>query len=344
MSIILDQIADQVRTKIPDFDEWSLRRRAIALANHLRENRLVGINSDANYHDLQNNFIGVALQDVNHSSLPLISVAIFCCVAIRLGIDAHPCGFPFHALAIVKPPLGRTLDGGESDFGQASASMYMDPFRSDQETDVQNLKAQLRSMSVAPVRQSEFLDASPVEQIVRRCAKNIILSVQTLPRHNGAGPMSTVASFPEMDGALYAALWSLMILPEGDEAEASAQRTRYLRYTVEKMETEYLTDVGMIEEHILPFIIDSHQRKSLIETIRVVRAGDQMSRQIKRRCLDTENKVHYSIGQAFRHKRYHYQAVIAGWDVECEAGDRWMETMNVRRLSKGQHQSFYHVL
>ena len=301
----------------------------------------MGIRDDAQYHDLQNNFIGIALLDANHPSLPLISVAIFCCVAVRLGVDAHPCGFPFHVLAIVKPPPGRTLDGQGRRPDQAAECMYMDPFRSSLEIDVENLKAQLRSIGVPSNAQEGFLDASPVEEIVRRCAKNILTSVQT-PIRQGPGLLSTAPSHPEMEGALYSALWSLLLLP--DEGTPTLQHARYLRFVVEKIESEYVTDVGLVEKHILPIIRDPDQSESLMNTVRVVRTGDQMSKQIKHRTPDTEGRVNHRVGQVFHHKRYHYQAVITGWDVECEAGEQWIATMNVRSLSKGQHQSFYHVL
>ena len=341
---MLDRVAEDFNIRYAELDELSPRQRAITLLSHLREQNLVGIHGDARYHDLQNSFIGIALQDDNHQSLPLISVVIFCCVAVRLSIDARPCRFPFHVLAVVNPPPGRNLDGREVESSQASAPMYLDPFRSGQETDVQDLEAQLRSMGVPSVDHSKLLNAASVEDIVRRCAKNIIISVQALPRRNGAGPMSTVSSFPEMDGALYAALWSLVLLPEGDQGEASLQRSRYLHFIVEKVETDYLTDIGIIEDSILPFILDRRQREGLIETIRVVRASDRKPKQLKPRSQDIEDRVQFKVGQAFRHKRYNYQAVITGWDVECEAGEQWMETMNVRSLSRGQYQSFYHVL
>lgn len=322
----------------------SLRQRAIALSQYLQEQNLVGVNGDSRYHDLQNNFIGIALQDETHPSLPLISVAIFCCLATRLGLDAYPCGFPFHVLVIIKPPSGHTMDGEVAHPRKASPPMYMDPFRSSEETDVENLKAQLRSLGVPPSRYRDLLDASSTEETVRRCATNIITSVQALPRQNGAGPMSTVASFPEMDGALYAALWALILLPEGDPGAASLQRTRYLRFIMEKMATQFLMDVSLIEEHILPSITDRGQREGLVNTIRVVRTGDHMPRQVKERNQHAEKRVQYKVGQVFQHKRYHYQAVVTGWDVECAAGDAWKAHMGVHSLSRGQHQSFYHVL
>ena len=300
----------------------------------------MGVTGNAHYHDLQNNFVGIALQDDSHASLPLISVVIFCCVAARLGLDAQPCAFPFHVLAIVDPSMDCTLEEGEKGPERTSVPIYMDPFRSNQETDVQNLQAQLLSMGVPPSAYPAFLAAAKPAEIVRRCAKNIITSVQTLPRQNGAAP----TSFPETDGALYAALWSLLVLPETELDASNSERQRYLHFIVEKVQSQYLMDVGLIEEDIIPFIRHPGQREILMDAIRVIRTGDNMPKQIKYRNSDTEKRVHFKVGQVFHHRRYHYQAVITGWDVECAAGETWMEQMNVRSLSRGQHQSFYHVL
>jgi F-box protein 21 len=318
--------------------------KAIALCEYLRDNDLLGISGEARYHDLRNNFIGIALQDEHHPSLPLISVAIFCCIATRLGIDAQPCGFPFHVLAIIKPPPGRTLDGVRMQSVDSGPPMYMDPFRSSQETNVQHLRSQLQSLGVPSSDHSNLLDASTIEEIVRRSAKNIIASVQALPRQEGAAPMSTVPSFPEMDGALYAALWSLILFPEGGQDVAALQRTRYLGFIVERMANQYSMDVGLIEEHILPLITDPGHRQSLIETIRVIRTGDHTPKKFKPRSPDIGSSVRYKVGQVFHHKRYHYQAIITGWDLKCEQGPIWMADMGIHTLPRGEYQSFYHVL
>lgn len=309
---------------------------------------LLGINEDDHYHDLRNNFIGIAMRDENHLSLPLISVAIFCCVSSRLGIDAQPCGFPFHVLAIIKPPIGHSLDEEAAQAGEIYPSIYLDPFRSGQEIEVQNLVAQLRSMGVPSWQHQAFLGASTTTEIVIRCAKNIITSVQALPRQHGADPISTVHSFPEMDGALYAALWSLVILSGGagvaTEQAATEPRSRYMPFFVEKMQKSYLMDVSLIDEHVVPLMNDIAQRESLIDMMRVIRRSDNAPHSVKERTADLREKVRYSVGQLFHHKRYHYQGIITGWDSQCEQGDTWMAHMGVHTLSRGQNQAFYHVL
>lgn len=345
VSAHLDQLAEGVRADDLEFMERTPRGRAIAVAEYLRKHNMMGIShGSTEYHDLQNNFIGIALQDEKHPSLPLITVAIYCCVARRLGLDAQPCGFPFHVLAIINPIVGYDLDGHAVEMGADSLPMYMDPFRSSLETDVQDLKAQLHSLGVHQSVHLELLSASPVEEIVRRSAKNIITSVQTLPRHNGGLPLSSPLSFPETESAFYGALWALILLPDGNRHQAGVQRARYLHFLVERLEKQTLMDVGLMEEQILPLIEDASHYRGLLDTIRVIRTADRKPKQVKDRTPETRKGVQFRVGQLFHHKRYHYTAVITGWDVECAAGADWMTHMNVHALARGQHQSFYHVL
>ena len=345
VSAHLDKLAEDVRTDNPGIEDRTPRQKAIAVAEHLRLQNLMGITPGAaEYHDLQNNFMGIALQDDNHSSLPLISVAIYCCVAQRLGLNAQPCGFPLHVHAIIKPDAGYDLNGRAVENEIEQRPMYMDPFRSSTETDVSDLKAQLNALGTPLSYHAALLDASSIEAIVRRTAKNIITSVQTLPRHHGGRPISSPLSFPETQSAFYAALWALILLPEGNRHEAGIQRARYLHFLVERLERQTLTDVGLMEEHILPSIEDVNQHQGLLVTIRAIRAADHKPKQVKDRSLGTRKNVQYRVGQVFHHKRYHYTAVITGWDVECALDADWMNQMNIHALSRGQHQSFYHVM
>ena len=319
--------------------DQSPQQKAIALAGFLRQHGLTGISGDSHYNDLQNNFIGIALQDGPHPSLPLVSVAIYCCVAQRLGIDAQPCGFPFHVLAIIKPSPGRTLDGRHTEFGTSSEPMYMDPFRSNQVVYVSDLRAQLQNLGVSPSSFQELLGASSTAEIVRRSAKNIITSLQAIGRNHSAGH-----SYPDVDGAFYAAIWAVLLLPEGGTVTAGAQRANCLIHITELMEKYFLTDTWLIEKHLLPLIEDHNQREQLQNSIRAIRTNDHVPKEIKSRDSDSSRDVQYKVGQIFYHKRYHYKAVITGWDVECAAKDHWMARMGVHTLPRGKHQGFYHVL
>ena len=235
-SIMLDKIADHFRSANPEFDELTTRRKATSLAAYVRAHNLVGINGDveARYHDLQNNFIGKALQDEQHPSLPLISVAIYCSIAQRLGLNAKPCGFPLHVLAIIRSHQGRTLDDLESDTAISQQSMYMDPFRSESEIPVEALKFQLVEMGVPRQEHTRLLDAASTEEIVARCAQNIIASFRVFHRNAAApGP-----SYPK--SAFYAAVWALLLLPKSSEARfAEIQQAQYLPVVLNQIENEF---------------------------------------------------------------------------------------------------------
>ena len=339
MTTRLDGIARQFRSAYPQSMDQPPQQIAVGLAEFLRQQNLTGISGESHYHDLQNNFIAIALKEISHPSLPLISVVIYCCVAQRLGIDAQPCGFPFHVLAVINLSRGRTLDGRHTEPSTLSETMYMDPFRSSKEVYVNYLRAQLSNLGLSPSEFPGLLGASSTAEIVRRSAKNIITSLQAIHHDYRAGH-----PFPDVDGAFYAAVWAVLLLPEGSTTTPGAQRANFLSHITELIERYFLTDTWLIENYILPLIDDPIQHDQLRDTIRVIRTTDHMPKYVKGRTSDSLRNVQYKVGQIFHHKRYHYKAVITGWDVECVATDDWMAHMGVHDLPRGKYQGFYHVL
>ena len=339
MTTRLDGIAQQFRNAYPQSMDQPPKQKAIGLAEFLRQHNLTGISGESHYHDLQNNFIAIALKEGSHPSLPLISVVIYCCVAQRLGIDAQPCGFPFHVLAVINSSRGRILDARHTEPSTSSETMYMDPFRSSKEVYVNDLRAQLSNLGFSPSSFPGLLGASSTAEIVRRSAKNIITSLQAIRRDYRAGH-----PFPDVDGAFYAAVWAVLLLPEGSTNTPGAQRANCLSHITELIEKYFLTDTWLIEKYILPLIENHVQHDQLRDTIRVIRTTDHMPKHVKCRTSDSLRNVQYKVGQIFHHKRYHYKAVITGWDVECAATDDWMAHMGVHDLPRGKYQGFYHVL
>lgn len=293
-------------------------------------------NDEEHYLDLQNNFISIALQDKDHPSLPPISVAIYCCVAQRLGLRAYPCGFPLHALAIIKPVDGLDMDGRAIHSPEEAKPMYLDPFRSDEEVPVSDLQNQLADMGVSMSEYGALLDSSSTVDIIRRTARNIITAVQK-PPHIHASNSSRVDSAT----AFYGALWALLLLPKGSLVVDDMRRAQFLPYVMEHLKNQYFMDVGLAELYVLPMF------KSFVptqDTTRLIRASESEPKTAKRRGHPNRTEVKYCVGQVFSHIRYRYQAVIIGWDMECEASEQWMSHMSVDDLASGRHQSFYHVL
>ena len=294
---------------------------------------------------MPNNFIGLALRDEEHQTLPLVLVAIYCCVARRLGLDAQPCGFPLHVHAIIKAPKDQDLDGRTTDIATEPSSMYMDPWNSSDETPKQELIGRLREMRAEPSEFQAFLAPSSTAEIVRRTARNIMTSVKMLSQTAGdGGHLNLSSAYPDANGAFYGALWALLLLPEGSSAHSNIQQGRYVPYLLHHVEQDFPLDLGLFERIAVPLFREQNYYEQLLGRVRSMRTEDELPKPRKDRTSKASDNVRYKIGQVFRHKRYNYNAIITGWDVECEAGEDWIAQMNVGALPRGQHQAFYHVM
>ncbi|KAI9827638.1 MAG: hypothetical protein M1819_006927 [Sarea resinae] len=344
----LDELAQHFRDTYSDFDTLSPRNQALQLLDFARTKRLTGLDEGHNYSDIKNRFLGIALFSEDHSSLPLLSVTIYCSLARRLGLDARPCAFPFHVHAIVQAPAETTLDGrsrGSSE-GEERQRMFLDPWRSDTEIPLTDLEAQLRHIGVNPSEFSSYLGASQPNEMVLRNAHNIINAIQEAREDD---PSSIVGDhFPNLDSAFYGALWASLLLGPLQRRHhvGTLVRRQYLPYVVRHFETHFPMDASLIEDYILPLFVNAPEFTQLLETVRVIRAGDSVPKRVLSRAgvADPSQLPKQKVGSVFRHRRYAYDAVIIGWDAECQAGEHWMQQMGIDRLSRGRHQSFYHAL
>lgn len=336
----LDDIADQFCRETPKYEELTPRQKCIALAEYLRSRDLVGIKGNVaeSYHDLEHNFIGVALQDPDHPSLPLISVSIYCGVAKRLGLNASPCGFPFHVMAIIKPVGQTTMDGQEINDGVPNQPMYMDPFRSGAETDIGSLRSQLVSFGVSADKHEKFLDATSTIEIVNRCARNILGSIQSMPSHQ-SHPIS-LDRYTDTDSSLYASVWAMLLFSESNDD--APPRAVFVPRILQRFEKVFYLDLPAIGKYLLPMFANVPQHVQIVGAIADIQRGDEPKRP-KRRTPVITDMVPYKVGQYFRHRRYTYYAVITGWDEKCRASEEWISHMNVNNLERKAHQSFYHA-
>ena len=335
--------------------EQSPRQKAILIAQHLRESGFTGSEDVSRYLDLQNNFLGTTLHDHEHPSLPLISVAVYCSVAKRLDLNAVACNYPWHVFAVIYPGPGQDLDGNTALGGLNTGVMYMDPYRTHVETPAEGLLAQLRTMGVSGPNYSSYMMGASVIDMTLRAARNIIHSVQSAEQTViTGGPRSTAhpSTLPDSEGAFYGALWASFLLgmpSHGDNsppADIATMRNRrqFLAYIVKRLEVDFPFDVSLVEDHVLPIFETYVEGRHLGEIVRDVRNADSIPKRIKARTGNAAQTVLYKVGQVFQHKRYHYQAVITGWDAECAAHETWMTHMRVDDLARGRHQSFYNVL
>ncbi|KAL3445910.1 Hemimethylated DNA-binding protein YccV like-domain-containing protein [Aspergillus insuetus] len=331
----LDEILSRLCTEYPDIQDFSSREQASLIASFLRTHNLIGIEPEREYHCLEHNFLGLALDDPGHNSLPLVSAVIYCHMAQRLGLNARPCGFPFHVHVIVIPRPGFDIDGNVLHHGSTGEPIYMDPFRSDQETPVADLKAQLSFLGASAVEQSAFLGESRASEIVSRCSKNVLNSLQRINHFSGARLVPV-----DPGCARYAALWSSLMF---SNPLRPVELEQHLFLLLELLATDFSADIHLIEQYIVPIFRGTMEFEHLMESLHVIRTVDEIPKQVKRRTSQLKG-VSYHVGQVFRHRRYNYVAIITGWDTECGAGEQWMRRMGVDRLQSGRHQSFYHVI
>ncbi|KAI9643458.1 hypothetical protein NHQ30_008077 [Ciborinia camelliae] len=355
VSDILDDLAARIRIDYPKLDNMSTRRQALAVVTFLRFHNLLGLNSELNYRDLQNNYIGLALQEPEHSSLPLVSVAIFCAVARRIGLNAKVCAMPSHAYAMVLPKPYIDLDDKPlKQKDSAVEPMYLDPYRSTSEIPLENLQRMLTAWGVRGVSFAEYVaDSSVTSNIVLRTARNIVTTIRDYSRIQNPRPgqdpsLVTTRLQPllEMDHAIYSALWTTFLLnPTPTPPDHS--RHQFVPVILARFEKSFPEDVDLIEKYILSSYSSSNskQHSELAEELRLIRAVDSTPRQVRTRSKSSRtDRVKFRIGKVFRHQRYGYTAAIIGWDVECHMSSSWIAEHQIDSYPRGRHQSFYHVL
>ncbi|KAI9798560.1 MAG: hypothetical protein M1833_004697 [Piccolia ochrophora] len=348
----LADLATQCANENSSMDEMTAREKALTIAKFVRERNLTGMDeTKTNFYDLQNNFLGLALLDEQHRSLPLVSVAIFCCVAQRLGLDAQPCGLPQKVHAIVCPPPGQTMDGKDVDAEDEVASMYLDPFSTDEEIPLDFLHSKLRDFGIYPSSYSEYLGPMSIPEAVMRSSRNIVQSLRNNRQRGIAVVMTREASESarrpvDAESSVYAALWAPQILRSMTPTPFHLGRDLTdLSHIMQSVQEYFPEDVFLVEKYIAPLLDGLPQHVQLMEMLRAIRAGDAMPKRPNPRVHQSGAQgVKYKIGQVFRHKRYDYLAFITGWDAKCEKEEEWVQRMDVDSLPGGRQQSFYHAV
>ena len=346
----IKRLADGVLATYTDFMESSPRTKASTLATYLRDEGYEGV-PDSSYQALQNSFLGLVLRSPTHESLPLISVAIYCAVARRLGLDARPCGFRFHVYTLVYAPKNYNLDGKYKPTSSDDLEyMYLDPFRSSSEVLQSDLHRLLRELGIPNSAHMFYLCDTNTREMVVRTARNIMNSVQTI-RQTQAGMHGIQASwltiYPDMDNAFYASIWAMLLLDNTSEdstpTATTIGRRRFLPYLLEHFQTHFPWDVALLTRFVIPMFYNQPEGERLLQFVQSMHTIDSLRKPAFRRTERTGNVV-FRVGQLFQHKRYGYEGVVTGWDVACDAGEDWIQNMGVDRLPNGRNQAFYHVL
>lgn len=332
----LDRIAQGIRETTDAFDDLSTRQRAVCIAKYLASEVLVGNPDIENYHALRNNFFGVALFDEPHTALPLQTVAMYCAIASRLGVDAKASNVPGHVVAVIKAPPGQTLDGGLDAAGDGpDCIMHLDPWRHGDEVTPEELRSRLLQLGIPPHRHAEYFTGADSLEMVLRTSRNMLRSVESARLEN---PLQL-----DLEAAQYSALWAMFVLGDGNPALAPARRRYCLQFLVEHFQVYYPEDSALIMENTLPLLEGTAEHQLVSEVVARMQEGEREEKTQTPRGDDT-SMVQYRIGHYFLHKRYEYRGFIVGWDPRCAAGAGWIERMGVDRLSGGREQPFYKII
>jgi F-box protein 21 len=256
---------------------------------------------------------------------------------------------PGHAHAMVFPDSTSESNGENTSDSEA---IYLDPYRSDQETPVVHLLETLASWGIQPTNYSRYISDSTIPTVVLRTCRNILATVHEFGGQgaNTSNPPTIrlyANPFADMENAFYSALWANFMLTNVISGSRANNQQQFIPLILGRFERLYPMDASLIEQYICPLYNNpsNPEHWGLHEALRVVRAADQSPRQLKpRNTRLSRERVRYKVGQVFRHRRYNYTAVITGWDIECGMNSDWIVQNQVDSLSRGRFQSFYHSL
>ena len=381
----LDRIAERFKAELDKKSEaqatstcrrtsLSLKRKALLLVSFLRRHDLLGLGTNSNetvYRSLRNNLISFALCQKDHSSLPLVSTVIYCAVARRLGLEAHPVNYPGHIHAIVFPKQDSIVNLNDEpvhysrsrDLSDDSYYLYLDPFNHDKEEEYAVLNTPL--LGRLPVSEVWKLlgPCTNITDILTRTANNLQNAreitddyhdlIHLDPDHvPGFIPPSVLDAYRHLQRPIEIG-GSKISLHCHNMLQILLARVpdHSIMRAILEVQFEQTVDVQTVNEILLPLIpTDSEERVRVESHLRQFRIEDEilptpkLRREINNISREaTQHPVH-KVGTYFEHKKYHYKGIVVGWDSHCAQNETWMYRMGVDRLLRQRKQPFYPVV
>lgn len=361
--LTLDEISHQLQAIADEFiadeayerfESGMIGDKARLLALWLHQQKYTGLDNERAFRDWGNLLIGVALTETDHPALPLISVAIYCCVAQRLGLKASCCSYPNKVLAIID------VDESYPESSQGNDPLYLDPHAGINEIPgeipVSRLRQQLSAWGVPNHQHAEFLGPATTVSLVKRIGKNIEASLQERDRGSqvltNPDPRATrllgrtdISTWLEPSLAAYAICWTALIFSDANHRTRLDLRIP-LSQVVAHIQQLHRQDIFLLHklESHLPELLNPDFVSGMVKNIVDLDSDSPMVHRRSELPLDERKRVLYRVGQVMKHRRFHYFGVIFGWDTACDAHPDWIAQMNVDSLSMGRNQPFYHVL
>ncbi|KAI9923466.1 hypothetical protein MW887_009292 [Aspergillus wentii] len=167
------------------------------------------------------------------------------------------------------------MDGNMLNSMARGEPMYIDPFRSEGETSVHSLQSQLDFLGASTPEKSSFLGESLTSEIVLRCAKNILNSVQ----HMSQFP-TTDSVLMDITSAKYAAFWSSVLI---SGPSRPAELRHILPCLMEVFATNFPSDMYLMERYLGPLFRGMPEYEHILESLHVMRSVDEIPKQVHRR-------------------------------------------------------------
>lgn len=312
------------------FPDWSPRDKALALVRWVRAQNLTGMDDAANnYRCLRNCLMGHALRDEgSHPSLPIISCAIYTCLAERVGLRAACCAYPNHVHAMVMAPLGQDLNGHAMDPPSTDIDrMFLDPYSSAEEIQFSDLRARLVQHPWLQGPEA-FLVPAPVPVLVQRVGENMKQTFREFfhgrQEHHSVEHLALIRddrppTKRNIESAAYAAYWESLLTTPVSNFQWDHTLDDFLHYITHI----FPEDAWMLDRYVLPLYtvftqsVQPRHRftlENVPEVLRLLRNSDHRLPTVSRRYTqEIHQNVWYTVGQVFRHRRYGYIGIINGW-------------------------------
>lgn len=310
-SQLLDKYAEIFKNSQPDWEQKSTRQRALALNQWIRSSNLAGLrNQQLDYRNLRNCFIGQALRDPKHESIPIISCAIYCSIAERVSLQAECFLAPVCVHVVVTAPNGYDLDMNRSD---SEHQMYLDPFGTDGDVPVDRLEHLVShaDMSIASLRNS-----GTVLAISTRTAHNIQASYAAGSRRADPLAMSRLIhghAAVNRQLARYATHWALLVLQTPFTRTWVDQRTQLLQQILH----DWPEDEWIMSQYVLmqgqrtgSDVAMQHMEMFVMNQVRRTERSHAVALQSE---LTAEMVAPLRLGQVFTHTRYQWTGAIVGF-------------------------------
>lgn len=326
---LLDRLAADFLKQQENFEKASTRDKALSLLKWIRDEDLTGMDDPGeNYRCLRNCLIGHALRDEKHPSLPIISCAIYTCLAQRVGLRVACCAFPTHVHSMVMAPLGYDLDGEKLSPPSTDVDrMFLDPYGSSEEVHLGDLRSRLVEFDWAH-GQEAFLMPAPVPVLVQRVGRNMRMSfhdfVHRRQEHRSVEHLAVLSDCRAptrrtVEGAVYAAHWANLLMTPVSNFQWDSTLDEFLHYVTHF----FPEDAWLVERFITPLYdiytqsVQPRHRftlENVPEVLRLLRNSDARQPTSSRRYTqEIHQNVWYTVGQVFRHRRYGYVGIINGW-------------------------------